>query len=269
MREERKRAASKLDINNSEYRQPLYRGQDQRGRAGLQETPNRRAGTGDRNAQSHRSRKRKRRYRKGYLLLWPALCLVLILGGILLINYEEWRRSLIDKSEIQVPDWIRQDFLTPNPYSRPQDPLETVHGIAIHYVANKNTTAKNNRDYFENLKNTREREASSHFIIGLDGEVIQALPLTEIAYAVKHRNRDTISIECCHPDETGEFSEATYQSLIRLTAWLCQEFRLDEHDVIRHYDITGKPCPLFYVEHEDAWRAFLRDVKLALKNLHS
>ena len=40
---------------------------------------------------------------------------------------------------------------------------------------------------------------------------------------------------------------------MRLTAYLCDRFSLDTDDVIRHYDVTGKLCPLYYVEHEDAW----------------
>ena len=30
----------------------------------------------------------------------------------------------------------------------------------------------------------------------------------------------TISIETCHPDETGKYTEATYDSLVKLTAAL-------------------------------------------------
>lgn len=36
------------------------------------------------------------------------------------------------------------------------------------------------------------------------------MPLTEVAYASNSRNDDTVSIEVCHPDETGEFSQVTY-----------------------------------------------------------
>ena len=57
----------------------------------------------------------------------------------------------------------------------------------------------------------------------------------------------------CHPDSTGEFSIPTYNALVKLLVWLCQEFRLDEDNIIRHYDITGKNCPKFYVEHPDEW----------------
>ena len=98
-------------------------------------------------------------------------------------------------------------------------------------------------------------------MVGLEGEVIQCVPLTEIAYASNSRNEDTVSIEVCHPDETGEFGPETYESVVRLTAWLCETFHLDpESDVIRHYDVTGKYCPRYYVENEDAWAALRSDV---------
>ena len=97
-------------------------------------------------------------------------------------------------------------------------------------------------------------------MVGLDGEVIQCIPSTEISYASNDRNKDTLSIECCHPDETGEFNQATYTSLVQLTAWLCKRFGLESTDVIRHYDVTGKECPKYFVDHEDAWERFRQDV---------
>ena len=48
--------------------------------------------------------------------------------------------------------------------------------------------------------------------------------------------------------------------MIQLTAWLCAKFGLTSENVIRHYDVTGKMCPLYYVEHEDAWQQFKADV---------
>ena len=133
-------------------------------------------------------------------------------------------------------------------------------------MGNPSTTAQANRNYFASLASGKEGTyASSHFIVGLEGEVIQCVPLTEIAYASNSRNEDTVSIEVCHPDDTGEFSPATYRRCVELTAWLCREFSLDpETEVIRHYDVTGKECPRYYVAHPEAWEAFLQDVAEAL-----
>ena len=163
---------------------------------------------------------------------------------------------------VALPDYVEEDLLPVNDWSRPGAPLEKIDGVVIHYVGNPNTTAEANRNYFASLASGElETYASSHFIVGLEGEVLQCIPLTEIAYATPGRNEDTVAIEVCHPDETGEFSAVTYARAVELTAWLCREFRLDpEEDVIRHYDATEKLCPLYYVEHPDAWDAFQADV---------
>lgn len=200
------------------------------------------------------------------LLVITALVLfsaVLAAGGMLLLRRIR-EASQPDLASAEMPSWIHQELLDVNPYSRPGETRETVRDIVVHYVANPGTSAENNRDYFNSLAlQTGEKttSASSHFIIGIDGGIIQCVPLEEIAYANYPRNDDTISIECCHPDETGEFTEATTESLIRLTTWLCQELNLTEHDVIRHYDVIGKDCPLYYVKHEDAWDALKAEIR--------
>ena len=116
------------------------------------------------------------------------------------------------------------------------------------------------RNYFENLATTQDNKVSSHFVIGLEGEVVQCIPTSEISYATNSRNVDTISIECCHPDETGQFNTATYDSAVKLTAWLCTRFGLTSDQVIRHYDVTGKDCPKYYVENPDAWIQMKSDI---------
>ena len=169
------------------------------------------------------------------------------------------RREIIRENDTIKPV-ITEDFLTVNPYSRPAEPLDGVKNIFVHYTANKNTSARQNRSYFENLGITGETSASDHFIIGYDGEIIQCLPLDEIGYAVKTRNYDSISIECCYRDDSGKFTDATYQSLLQLTAWLLKEYKLAPNDVLRHYDVGGKKCPLYFVEHEDSWEQFRQDL---------
>ncbi len=163
------------------------------------------------------------------------------------------------------PDYVEYQPIVKNEYSRPGITLEEVNGVVVHYVANPGSTAAQNRNYFNNLAVTHETWASSHFIIGIDGEVIQLIPLTEWAYCSNERNKDTISIECCHPGEDGKFTDKTYDSLIKLLADLCREYDLDPRtQLLRHYDVTEKPCPLYYVEHEDEWRELLADVAAAL-----
>lgn len=172
--------------------------------------------------------------------------------------------SVLDYKNVEKPEW-EEAFLTPNDYSRPGERLPEVNSIFVHYTANRNTSAAQNRSYFESLKDTHERSASAHFIIGYDGEIIQCIPFEEIAYAVKTRNYDSISIECCYKSADGSFTKETYDSLIHLLAYLVKKYGLSTDDILRHYDCGGKKCPLYYVEHEDDWEQLKRDVEKLLK----
>ena len=96
--------------------------------------------------------------------------------------------------------------------------------------------------------------------MGLEGEILVCVPIGEVAYCAGERNRDTLSIEVCHPDETGEFTAQSYASLIRLVNWLREFYGLSPENVIRHYDVTGKLCPKYYVEQPGAWEQFQRDL---------
>lgn len=156
---------------------------------------------------------------------------------------------------------INVQLLSINEYSRPGDELKEIKGIVIHYTGNPGTTAMQNRSYFEGLAESKTTKASSHYIIGLSGEIIQCVPLNEIAYASNQRNADTISIECCIDNEDGKFNDKTYDALVELTAWLVGEYDLTISDIIRHHDVTGKICPKYFVEHESAWEDFKLDVE--------
>lgn len=167
----------------------------------------------------------------------------------------------VDASEPE----ISVQLLDMNDYSRPGTEADPITGIVIHYTANPGSTAQQNRDYFNGLQDGHGTSVSSHFVVGLDGEIVQCVPTWEIAYASNERNHDTISIECCHPDETGKFTDATYISMVKLTAFLCAKYELNADAVIRHYDVTGKNCPKYFVENEDAWALFKADVNAALE----
>ena len=197
------------------------------------------------------------------------IAVLLFIGTILLLAFLLSRIFPRDEAaNDRAPSYVEKRLLTKNEYSRPGNALGSVKNIVIHYVANPGTSAEANRNYFENLRknanNPQGVKASSHFIVGLNGEVVQCVPLTEIAYANYPRNEDTVSIEVCHPDETGKFNDETYRTVVRLTADLLKIYGLTADDVIRHYDVSGKECPKFYVEHEDAWTALKEDIRTEL-----
>ncbi|MCI5953928.1 MAG: peptidoglycan recognition protein family protein [Lachnospiraceae bacterium] len=243
-------------------------------------------------SRSRRIEKRKRLYRKRLKMCIFAFCIVMVLCFLLMkqgsIAVTESNRRNTGTSEGSVsdsydngiqtgsiqglpavkfaahPDWT-EDFLTPNEYSRPGEPLTEVTNIFVHYTANPGTSAAQNRSYFEQQKDVHEASVSAHFIIGYEGEIIQCIPLDEIAYAVQTRNYDSVSIECCYKAKDGSFTQETYDSLISLLAWLTDIYDLETEDILRHYDCGGKKCPLYYTEHPDAWERLKEDVANAIQ----
>ena len=216
---------------------------------------------------AQRKRKIQRNIRLGLLIL---LVLAVLFGILRLVKpawftdeYVELKGKDIDAAR---PD-IDVELLTVNPYSRPGTETKKITGGVVHYTANPGATAMDNRNYFENLKDSHETKVSSNFVVGLEGEIVQCVPTWEEAYASNSRNIDTVSIECCHPDESGKFNDKTYQSMVELSAWLCLKFDLDENDVIRHYDVTRKDSPKYFVDNEKAWERFRKDVGKQLDRL--
>jgi len=162
---------------------------------------------------------------------------------------------------------ITQRFFTISRYSRPGLPLKSITKIAIHWVGNAGSTALGNWNYFEDLKNKRYDKngkiivGSCHYIIGLDGEIIQCIPENEISYCTNSANNYSISIENCHPDWTGKFTESTLNSMIELSYNLCKKYNLNPiNDLIRHYDITRKDCPRWFVNNPDEWNKFKQSI---------
>lgn len=161
---------------------------------------------------------------------------------------------------------ITNKYITNN---RPYEKRAKTTAIAVHYIGNPGTSAEANRNYFQN----NICDVSSNYIIGLNGEIICCIPPDEVSWCTCQANAYSPSIECCHPDSTGKLNSKTYNSLVELCAYLCKKYKLDETDLIRHYDVTGKVCPKGFVpkskggsddNSNTAWKKFKADVKAKL-----
>ena len=185
-----------------------------------------------------RKRNRKRSLLKPGMILLVGIAILLLVMKVFQIGLFSNRYQEIEGEKVDAyrPD-IQVELLTPNKYSRPQTKTERINNIVI------------------------------HFIVGLNGEIIQCIPTWEMAYASNNRNQDTVSIECCHPNESGRFNWKTYRSMVELSAWLCLKFGLTEENLIRHYDVTGKNCPKYFVEHPEKWNEFRSDVGKSLEKM--
>lgn len=174
---------------------------------------------------------------------------------------------------------VQSEYLTPNPFSRPGTRLKRVKGIVIHWVANPKSTARNNRDFFERRKAGKSGYGSAHYIVCLDGSVVQCLPETEVGYHVgsktytdaavtrlsRYPNDCTIGIECCHLDWDGRMTQETWRATVKLAAQLLKRYGLTANDLWLHKEVVGwKDCHRWFVKNPPEWARFKADVALEL-----
>ena len=202
--------------------------------------------------------RKKNKLKKNAIFLFIELIILIAIGTQAFIILTK-KSNVEIAAETKIPSWIDVQLIDQGNPSRSGVILEGINDIVIHYVGNPRTTAQQNRDFY----NQQDSDVCSHFVVGMDGEIIMCVPLTEKSASSNDRNKDTISIEVCHPDVTGEFTDESYQSLIKLVNWLRATFNLSTDHVIRHYEVTGKECPMYYVKNPEKWDQFKADLKAA------
>jgi len=172
---------------------------------------------------------------------------------------------------------IEEQLLTPNQWSRPGIPIRKVKAVVIHWVENKLQPASGVWRYFEDRKKGKTAYGSTHYIVGLDGEIIQAIPEKEVSYNCGHEtytgykrhvfgelnpNYNTIAMELCHVDWDGTFSQETISSAAALTADILHRHSLTPLDVTTHHNIVGyKDCPRLFVRHPEEFQLFIERVR--------
>lgn len=166
---------------------------------------------------------------------------------------------------VQKPEMIEK-FMKINKYGRPGTKRRRTTKIAWHFTGQHDVSAKNTVSYFSNVVangyrvNGRYIYASSHLVVGLEGEIYHIIPFNEIAYTTNSANAYSVGVECATTGSDDHYTDKEYVSMIKTGAWLAKLYGLDPRkDFIRHYDVTGKICPRYFVNHKSQWEQFKLD----------
>lgn len=140
-----------------------------------------------------------------------------------------------------------------------------IEWIVIHYTANDGDSDENNGKYFKN----NVVKASAHYFVD-DDSITQSVPDHYVAWSVggkkynnnggkyygKCTNTNSISIELCDNVRNGVIypSDKTIQNALELVKELMKKYKINADHVIRHYDVTGKPCPAYWVD-DKKWKS--------------
>ena len=143
--------------------------------------------------------------------------------------------------------------------------------LVYHYTANDGDTYEANAKYFHN----NVVKASAHRFVD-DDSVTISVPDNYVAwhcggglqgskghtYYKKCTNTNSIGIEMCDTIKNGKYevSSKTRANAIALGKELIKKYGIKKDNVIRHFDVTGKNCPAYFVKDEEAWIKFRNEI---------
>lgn len=143
--------------------------------------------------------------------------------------------------------------------------------LVYHYTANDGDTDEANAKYFHN----NVVKASAHRFVD-DDSVTISVPDNYVAwhcggglqgskghtYYKKCTNTNSIGIEMCDTKRNGKYevTPKTRSNAIALGKELVKKYGIKKENVIRHYDVTGKNCPAYFVKDEEAWIKFRNEI---------
>ena len=139
--------------------------------------------------------------------------------------------------------------------------------IVIHYTGNDGDTAMNGAEYYAGTV----VKTSAHYFVDAN-EIVQSVDDLRVAWAVggkkypscpqtgggtmygKCKNVNSISIELCDAKKDGVYapSAKTVAQALELTKALMKKYNIPASNVIRHFDVTGKLCPAYWSNRENA-----------------
>ena len=155
------------------------------------------------------------------------------------------------------------EFVSCNPSNYRAGRTQPVRYIVMHYTANNGDTAKNNCDYYHRVGGL---QASAHYFVDEHGAMQSVLECDTAwhcgARAYWHpecRNANSIGIEMCsrkRADGSYYILPETVANAAALAKDIMQRYGIDTEHVLRHYDVTGKRCPMPWVDDPAQWTAF-------------
>lgn len=155
------------------------------------------------------------------------------------------------------------EFVSCDPSNYRAGRTQPVRYIVMHYTANNGDTARNNCDYYHRVGGL---QASAHYFVDEHG-AMQSVRECDTAWhcgarAYWHpecRNGNSIGIEMCsrkRADGSYYIKPETVANAAALAREIMQRYGIDTDHVLRHYDVTGKRCPMPWVDDPAQWAAF-------------
>lgn len=165
---------------------------------------------------------------------------------------------------------VRKTALAHNSNVGKQRPVSDIKYIVLHYTANDGDSDEANAKYFQ----SPDRHASAHYFVD-DDSITRSVLDNYIAWSVggsKYTdcgstgggklygivtNANSISIEMCDTKRDGKYqaTEKTMANAAEICKELMKKYNIDISHVVRHFDVNGKHCPVYFMDNA-VWEKF-------------
>lgn len=150
--------------------------------------------------------------------------------------------------------------------------IKNIDYIVVHYTGVDGDTVPNSLNYFAN----NVTKTSANFFVD-SKQIGICVPADYFAYHCggglqgtdghtffrRCSNYNSIGIEICDDYRNGAIlpSDATLENAAALTAWCMRKYNVPIENVIRHWDVTGKICPAYFVgDNNQDWLNWKKEV---------
>lgn len=164
---------------------------------------------------------------------------------------------------------IKERLANPGNYGGKRDKSQIKY-LILHYTANDGDHDEGNATYYKN----NVVKASAHYFVD-DDSITRSVPDDRVAWAVggkkwadcnktgggsmygKITNTNSLSVEMCDTKKDGTLmaTNATLDRTVDLCKALMHDYNITIDRVYRHFDVTGKYCPAYFMD-VNKWEQF-------------
>lgn len=141
-----------------------------------------------------------------------------------------------------------KEMIIPYGANNPDRPINP-DTIVIHYSGGACVTAET---LARCLVNNNANNVSANYCVD-EKDIICTIPPGYMSYGVTGHNNHIINIEVCFTDPAGRFELNTIANIRRIVKKCMRDFNISADKVVRHYDLTKKKCPWYYVDNPAEW----------------
>lgn len=141
-----------------------------------------------------------------------------------------------------------KEMIIPYGANNPDRPIKP-DTIVIHYSGGACVTAET---LARCLVNNNANNVSANYCVD-EKDIICTIPPGYMSYGVTGHNNHIINIEVCYSDPAGRFELNAIANIRRIVKKCMRDFNIPADKVVRHYDLTKKKCPWYYVDNPAEW----------------